>query len=98
MIFKSTTLKDKTGKEIELRNAAVEDAEALIEYLKKTNSCHSSKMTNLKVIPGLLLENAGLIREAHFRKNIYFHKDENGIPKWKDTYVYAKLNDDIQLR
>ena len=43
-----------------------------------------------------LLENAGLIREAHFRKNIYFHKDENGIPKWKDTYVYAKLNVDIQ--
>ncbi len=56
----STTLKDKTGKEIELRNASVEDAEALIEYLKKTNSCHSSKMTNLKVIPGLLMRTQDL--------------------------------------
>ena len=39
----------------------------------------------------------GLIREAHFRQNIYFHKDENGNPKWQDTYVYAKLNDKIQM-
>ncbi len=40
-----------------------------------------------------LLEKAGLQREAHFRQNIWFHKDENGSPVWKDTYVYAKLND-----
>lgn len=40
-----------------------------------------------------LLEKVGLCREAHFRKNIWFHKDENGNPVWKDTYVYAKLND-----
>ena len=39
-----------------------------------------------------LLEKVGLEREAHFKQNIYFHKDENGMPKWKDTYVYAKLN------
>ncbi len=39
-----------------------------------------------------LLEKVGLRREAHFRKNIWFHKDENGNPIWKDTYVYAKLN------
>ena len=36
-----------------------------------------------------LLERAGLKREAHFRQNIYFHKDENGVPIWKDTFVYA---------
>lgn len=28
----------------------------------------------------MLLEKAGLKREAHFRQNIYFHKDENGDP------------------
>ena len=39
-----------------------------------------------------LLEKVGLRREAHFRQNIWFHKDENGNPIWKDTYVYAKLN------
>lgn len=40
-----------------------------------------------------LLEKVGMEREAHFHKNIYFRKDENGNPLWKDTYVYAKLND-----
>lgn len=40
-----------------------------------------------------LLEKAGLKREAHFKQNVYFHKDENGMPKWKDTYVYARLNE-----
>lgn len=38
-----------------------------------------------------VLEKAGLVREAHFRKNVFFHRDVNGQPKWKDTYVYAKL-------
>ena len=38
MIFNSITVKDKTGKDIELRSAEVRDAEALIEYLKVTNA------------------------------------------------------------
>ncbi len=40
-----------------------------------------------------LLEALGFRREAHFRKNVYFWKDENGTPIWKDTYVYAKLRE-----
>lgn len=40
-----------------------------------------------------LLEALGFIREAHFRKNIYFQKDSNGNPIWKDTYVYALLRE-----
>ena len=32
-------------------------------------------------------------REAFFHKNIYLYKDENGNPIWKDTYVYATLNE-----
>ena len=40
-----------------------------------------------------LLETLGFHREAHFRKNVYFWKDEAGKPIWKDTYVYAKLNE-----
>ena len=43
-----------------------------------------------------LLEKAGLHREAHFRQNVFFHRDENGQPKWKDTYVYALLNEERQ--
>lgn len=41
-----------------------------------------------------LLEALGFQREAHFRKNVYFWKDENEAPIWKDTYVYAMLNGD----
>ena len=41
-----------------------------------------------------LLEKVGLRREAHFRKNIYFRRDENGAPVWKDTCVYARLADE----
>lgn len=40
-----------------------------------------------------LLELLGFQREAHFRKNAYFWKDENEKAIWKDTFVYAKLND-----
>ena len=40
-----------------------------------------------------LLELLGFQREAHFRKNVYFWKDENEKAIWKDTFVYAKLND-----
>ena len=36
-----------------------------------------------------LLEKAGMRRETHFRQNIYFRRDANGAPVWKDTYVYA---------
>ena len=40
-----------------------------------------------------LLEKAGMVREACFHKNIYFHKDENGKPILKDTYLYAVWNE-----
>lgn len=39
-----------------------------------------------------LLEALGFEREAYFKKNVYFWRDENNRPIWKDTYVYAKLN------
>ncbi|MDI9499172.1 MAG: GNAT family N-acetyltransferase [Bacillota bacterium] len=41
-----------------------------------------------------LLEKAGLKREAHFKQNVSFRKDENGDPIWKDTFVYALLERD----
>ena len=46
-----------------------------------------------------LLEKVGLRREAHFRQNIWFRKDDDGAPIWKDTLVYAILeSDDAALR
>lgn len=42
-----------------------------------------------------LLEKAGLRREAYFRQNIWFRRDENGAPVWKDTLVYAMLENEM---
>ncbi len=39
-----------------------------------------------------LLESLGFMREAHLKENVYFWKDDNNKPIWKDTYIYAKLN------
>ena len=43
-----------------------------------------------------LLESAGLRREAHFRRNIFFRRDEHGAPLWKETYVYAITEDEYR--
>ena len=42
-----------------------------------------------------LLEKVGLRREAHLRQNIWFRRDENGAPVWKDTLIYAILENDM---
>lgn len=39
-----------------------------------------------------LLERLEFEREAHYKQNIYFWKDDNNNPIWKDTFVYAVLN------
>ena len=36
-----------------------------------------------------LLERLGFSRTAHLEKNVFFWKDEQGQPIWKDTYVYT---------
>lgn len=41
-----------------------------------------------------LLEKAGLRREAHFKQNTWSRRDENGAPVWKDTLVYAILENE----
>ena len=72
-------------------------AGVIISFIKKSNSngvhrvyaeCDPNNKSSWK-----LLEVLGFQREAHFRKNVYFWKDETEKPIWKDTYVYAKLND-----
>ncbi len=44
-----------------------------------------------------LLEKVGLRREAYFRQNIWIYKGENGDPIWKDTLVYAILENEMAL-
>ena len=35
-----------------------------------------------------------VLREAHLKQNIWFRRDENGAPVWKDTLVYAILENE----
>lgn len=40
----------------------------------------------------------GYAREAFFRQNVYFKKDEDGNPLWQDTYVYCLLENSSVFR
>ena len=40
-----------------------------------------------------LLERLGFTQEAHFRQNVFFRKDKDNNPIWKDTLVYSILNE-----
>lgn len=72
---------------------AKESCKALIKKSFSENihrifaECDPCNITSWK-----LLESLGFIREAHFKENVYFWKDENNKPIWKDTYVYSILN------
>ena len=39
-----------------------------------------------------LLVKLGFEREGYLKENVYFWKDEQGNPIWKDTFIYAKRN------
>ncbi len=70
-----------------------EAAKAVIDYFFKSGvhrifaECAPQNTPSWKV-----MEKSGLEREAHFRKNVSFHKDSEGNPIYWDTYVYAALN------
>ena len=49
--------------------------------------CDSCNLSSWKLLEGL-----GFEREGHLRQNVYFWKDENDNPIWKDTFIYAILN------
>lgn len=41
-----------------------------------------------------LLEKLGFVREGYLKQNVYFWRDENNRPIWKDTFIYSRLNGD----
>ena len=67
MRFNSITVKDKNDKDIELRSAEVQDAEALIEYLKVTNA----------ESPYLICEPEEITLTPEQEKNIITGKEES---------------------
>jgi len=73
---------------------AYESASALVE-LAFSQGIHRiyAECDPINTASWKLLEKLGFQKEAFFRKNIFFWKDENGLPIWKDTYVYAKLKE-----
>lgn len=68
-------------------------SKAIIEYMFNNGvhriyaECAPQNTCSWKV-----MEKIGMKREAHFIKNVSFHKDKNGEPIYWDTYVYAVLN------
>lgn len=56
-------------------------------------NCNPENIASWKI-----MEKAGMEREGHLRKNIYFKTDENGNPKWQDTYVYGIINTGQQCK
>lgn len=40
-----------------------------------------------------LLERMGFTQEGYLKKNVYFWRDDNNQPIWKDTFIYSKLNE-----
>ena len=74
------------------RGYAREGCEALIRqaFLKGVHRVYAQCDPN-NTGSWKLLEALGFRREAHLLQNVYFWKDKNGNPVWKDTYVYAKL-------
>lgn len=74
-----------------------ESTKAIVDYLFKEKDARRiiAMCDPLNIPSWKLLERIGMKREAHFKKEIYFKKDENNEPIWKDTYIYAILRNDV---
>lgn len=72
---------------------AKESCEKLIEEVFKNGihrvfaECDPNNENSWK-----LLEKMSFEREGKLKQNIYFWKDINNYPIWKDTFIYARLN------
>jgi RimJ/RimL family protein N-acetyltransferase len=72
---------------------ASEAVRAIIDVAFKNNIHRiEAKCDPLNIPSWKLLESIGFVREAHLKHNVYFWKDEDGNPIWKDTYVYSLTN------
>lgn len=72
---------------------AKESCKAIINLaFKKGIKKIKAKCDPLNVSSWKLLESLGFEREAHLKNNVYFWRDNDDNPIWKDTYVYSKHN------
>ncbi len=72
---------------------AKEAIESLLknEFSKGIHRIYAECDTN-NIASQKLLESLNFQKEALLKENIYFWKDENEKPIWKDTLIYALLN------
>ncbi len=80
------------------KGCATEAATALVESLFANNKARRivAFCDPLNTASWKLLERMNMRREGHLLKNIYFFKDENDEPIWKDSYEYAILKEEWQ--
>lgn len=82
------------NKEFWKQGYGTESCSALIDYAFQQGihrifaMCDPNNLNSWK-----LLERLSFVREAHLHKNVYFFKDEQGRPIWKDTYIYSLLRE-----
>ncbi|MFR8002003.1 MAG: GNAT family N-acetyltransferase [Hydrogeniiclostridium sp.] len=77
---------------------ATEAAKALIEELFANNKARRivAMCDPLNTASWKLLERLHMRREGCLLKNVWFFKDANDKPIWKDTYEYAILKEEWQ--
>jgi RimJ/RimL family protein N-acetyltransferase len=78
---------------------AFESAKALISYAyEKLGARRIIAMCDpMNEQSWKLLERLKFRREGVLRKNIYFFKDDEGNPIWKDTYEYGMLKEEWNI-
>ena len=72
---------------------ATEAAHAAMDWAFRQQSAHRiiAKCDPRNPASWKLMERLGMRREGEWKKNVFFFRDENGNPLWKDTYQYAVL-------
>lgn len=73
---------------------AKEGCEAMIKH-SFANGIHRifAECDPMNISSWKLLESLGFERETHLKQNVFFWTDEQGQPIWKNTYIYAKVNE-----
>ena len=71
-----------------LRRFRAEDLQDLFEYLSDEEVVKYEPYQPMSLAEA---ERLGFVKEAYFKQNVYFWKDEAGEPIWKDTFVYSCL-------
>jgi RimJ/RimL family protein N-acetyltransferase len=83
------------NKRYQQRGYATEALSAVIAQAFREGAYRIYAECDPRNIPSWKLpEKVGLRREAHFKQNIWFHKDKQGAPTRQDTLVYAILAND----